>query len=153
LARRLVQNSRKGVLHATAADLILASHLKPGELLAQCAFTREAGLWMLSAPESHPRGYSSTLPADSDLASAISVLSARFDFVLLDCGAVNGAGQIWQVGPVVDDVFLVVAAGQTTRDQIAFAQRIIAQSGSHLSGCILNKRTYPIPPSIHRMLK
>jgi Mrp family chromosome partitioning ATPase len=72
--------------------------------------------------------------------------------VLLDCGAVNGAGQIWQVGQVVDDVFLVVAAGETTRDQITFAQRIVAQAGANLSGCILNKRTYPIPSLVHRLL-
>jgi Mrp family chromosome partitioning ATPase len=59
---------------------------------------------------------------------------------------------MWQVAPVVDDVFLVVAAGETKREQVTYAQRIIAQSGAPLSGCILNKRTYPLPGPLHRFL-
>lgn len=152
LARCLAERSRKGVLQANCSDLVLASHLKPGELLAQCSFTREAGLWLLSAPGRHSAANFSAPPGEADLISAMSVLSARFDFVLLDCGAVNSGGQIWQVGPIVDDVFLVVAAGETKRDQITYAQRIIAQSGGQLSGCILNKRTYPLPSFVHRLL-
>jgi Mrp family chromosome partitioning ATPase len=152
LARRLAERSRRGVLKADCADLVLASHLKPGELLAQCSFTRDAGLWLLSSADRDSASYFSERPGDPDVVSAMAVLSARFDFVLLDCGAMNVSGGIWQVAAVVDDVFLVVAAGETKREQVTYAQRIIAQSGAHLSGCILNKRTYPLPNVIHRLL-
>jgi Mrp family chromosome partitioning ATPase len=148
LARGLAKGSRRGVLEATCADLALASRLKAGDLLAQCFFSREAGLWQISAPGKTALD----IPGEADLLATVSVLSARFDFVLLDCGPVNLGGQIWQVGPVVDDVFLVVAAGETRLDQIAYAQRIITQSGAHLSGCVLNKRTYPLPSFLHRIL-
>jgi len=148
LARGLAKGSRRGVLEATCADLSLVSRLKAGDLLAQCFFAREAGLWQISTPSKTALDF----PGEADLLATVSVLSARFDFVVLDSGPVNLGGQIWQVGPVVDDVFLVVAAGETRLDQIAYAQRIINQSGAHLSGCILNKRTYPLPSFLHRIL-
>ena len=152
LARRLSERSHRGVLKADCADLVLASHLKPGELLAQCSFSRDAGLWLLSSPERDSGLCFSQRPGDADVVSAMAALSARFDFVFMDCGPVNVSGGIWQVADVVDDVFLVVAAGETKRDQVAYAQRIIAQTGAHLTGCILNKRTYPLPDAIHRLL-
>jgi Mrp family chromosome partitioning ATPase len=148
LARGLAKGSRRGVLEANCADLTQVSRLKAGDLLAQCFYSRDAGLWQISAPGKTALG----IPGESDLLAAVSVLSGRFDFVLLDCGPVNQGGNIWQVGPVVDDVFLVVAAGETRREQIAYAQRIVAQSGAHLSGCVLNKRTYPLPSFLHRLL-
>jgi hypothetical protein len=152
LATRLAGRSRRGVLQTSCADLILASHLKPSELIDQCSFVRDAGLWLLSAPQRSPRPNYREAPAEGDLNAAMLALRSRFDFVLLDCGAVNVGGGIWQMAPVVDDVFLVVAAGETKRDQVTYAQRIIAQSGAPLSGCILNKRTYPLPGMIHRLL-
>jgi Mrp family chromosome partitioning ATPase len=148
LARGLAKGSRRGVLEASCADLAVVSRLKAGDLLAQCFFSREAGLWQISTPGKTALD----IPGEADLLTTVSVLSARFDFVLMDCGPVNQGGQIWQAGPVVDDVFLVVAAGETRHDQIAYAQRIVAQSGAHLSGCILNKRTYPLPSFLHRLL-
>jgi Mrp family chromosome partitioning ATPase len=152
LARRLAARSRRGVLRTNCADLILASHLKPSELIDQCSFARDAGLWLLSSPLRSSRPNFREAPAENDLNAAMLALRSRFDFVLLDCGAVNVGGAIWQIAPVVDDVFLVVAAGETKRDQVTYAQRIIAQSGAPLSGCILNKRTYPLPGMIHRLL-
>jgi Mrp family chromosome partitioning ATPase len=150
LAKRLAKRSRRGVLQADCADLISASHLNPGELLDQCSFTREAGLWLLSSPDRRFRFADAS--GESDVQSAMMVLRSRFDYILLDCGAVNVSGGIWQVASIVEDVFLVVAAGATTRDQVSYAQRIIAQSGAPLTGCILNKRTYPLPNVIHRLL-
>jgi Mrp family chromosome partitioning ATPase len=152
LARRLAERAHRGVLKADCADLVLASHLKPGELLAQCSFSRDAGLWLLSSPGRDAESRFSERSGEADVVSAMAALSARFDFVFMDCGALNIGGGIWQVADVVDDVFLVVAAGETRRDQVAHAQRVIAQSGAHLTGCILNKRTYPLPGAIHRLL-
>jgi hypothetical protein len=152
LAKSLAVRSPKGVLRANCGDLLLASHLRPSELLAQCSFTQEAGLWLLSSSGLDTSPALLGGATESDLKSAMAVLCSRFDFVLLDCGAVNASGRIWQLASIVDDVLLVVAAGETRRNQISYAQRIIAQSGAHLSGCILNKRTYPLPGAIHRLL-
>jgi hypothetical protein len=152
LASQLAVRSRRGVLEADCADLCLASRLMPSELLAQCTFTNQAGLWLLSSPERGASSHFCDAASESDLKAAMLVLGSRFDFVLVDCGAVNVSGGMWQLAPIVDDVLLVVAAGETTRNQITYAQRIIVQSGAHLSGCILNKRTYPLPSGLHRLL-
>jgi Mrp family chromosome partitioning ATPase len=152
LARVLASKSRRGVLMADCADLVLASHLEPGDLLEQCCFTEDAGLRLLTGSDRGHRSSRVETSQDGGLAAAMSVLASRFDYVLLDCGAANVSGRMWQVASVVDDVFLVVAAGETKREQVTYAQRIIAQSGAPLSGCILNKRTYPLPGPLHRFL-
>lgn len=152
LARVLAGKSRRGVLMADCADLVLVSHLEPIDLLGQCSFTEDAGLWLLSGPDRSQRSSLVEKSQDGNLAAAMSVLASRFDFVLLDCGAANVSGRMWQFASVVDDVFLVVAAGETKREQVTYAQRIVAQSGAPLSGCILNKRTYPLPGALHRFL-
>jgi Mrp family chromosome partitioning ATPase len=152
LARLLAAKSRKRILQADCLDLFSTSSLPPADLLAHCWFTDQPGRWVLSpssergparVPESGPEG---------SLRHAMSVLDSQFDFVLLDCGAVTASGNLWRLAPVIDDLLLVVAAGETRRDQVLYAQRIIEQSGARLSGCILNKRTYPLPPLIHRWL-
>jgi len=149
LSRLLAARSRKRVLQADCADLFVASGLPPAELLSRCWFTEQPGRWKFSAPRL------AGLPDDApegNLSSAMEVLDSQFDFVLLDCGAITASGRLWQLAPLIDDLLLVVAAGETRRDQVIFAQRIIEQSGAHLAGCILNKRTYPLPSSIHRLL-
>jgi Mrp family chromosome partitioning ATPase len=157
LARRLAERSRKRVLQANCDDLFMASRLLmacrllPSELLAQCTFTEQAGLWHLSSERALSSRFLEASP-QHDLKGTMAVLDSRFDFVMLDCGAVNTSGRLWQLAPIVDDVLLVVAAGETKRSQVTYAQRLIARSGAHLAGCILNKRTYPLPDTIHRLL-
>ena len=150
LARLLTTKSSKRVLQADCRDLSVASGLTAAELIARCWFTDQPGRWRLAAPNGR-RAPDETTP-EGDLGSAIKVLDAQFDFLLLDYGAVTASGRLWQLAPFLDDLLLVVAAGETRRDQVLYAQRLIEQSGARLSGCILNKRTYPLPRIIHRML-
>ncbi len=152
LARLLATRSRKRVLQADCLDLFTASRLPPAELLAHCWFTDQPGRWILSPAEGTSASRLDESGPEGNLRHAMSVLNSQFDFVLLDCGAVTASGRFWHLAPVIDDLLLVVAAGETKRDQVLYAQRIIEQSGSRLSGCILNKRTYPLPPLIHRLL-
>lgn len=149
LGRLLAARSCKRILQADCADLFIASGFTPAELLSHCWFTEQPGRWRFSRPDGI--GLPSDAP-EGNLRSAMEVLESQFDFVLLDCGAITTSGRLWQLAPLIDDLFLVVAAGETRRDQVSFAQRIIAQSGAHLAGCILNKRTYPLPRPIHRLL-
>jgi len=52
----------------------------------------------------------------------------------------------------VDGVAVVVAAGQTRRDEILNAQRTIEQAGGKFLGFVLNKRRYPVPEWLYRRL-
>ena len=53
---------------------------------------------------------------------------------------------------MIDGVILVVAAGQTRRDQIEQARKLLESSACEVIGLVLNKRTYPIPGFISRIL-
>jgi Mrp family chromosome partitioning ATPase len=46
----------------------------------------------------------------------------------------------------------VVAAGETKRDQIVHAQKLLEILSCDVLGVILNKRTHPIPKFIYKHL-
>jgi Mrp family chromosome partitioning ATPase len=150
LARDLATLSRKRVLQADCEDLLAASALPSADIIAHCFYTDQSGRWRLTLPRAK-RGPRALMP-DGDPRDTIRVLDSHFDFVLLDCAAVTAQGWLWQVAPLLDDLFLVVAHGETRRDQVRYAQQLIAQAGARLSGCILNKRKYPLPGMLYRMM-
>jgi Mrp family chromosome partitioning ATPase len=152
IARMLAARSRKRILKVDSEDLIACTNLGPSELIAQCRFAELFGVWTLSPSRGGVTSQFRETGVSGDLRDTMAALDARFDFVLLDCGAVTSSGRLWQVAPFMDDLLLVVAAGETKRTQVAYAQRIIEQSGATLSGCVLNKRTYPLPDLIHRIM-
>lgn len=75
-----------------------------------------------------------------------------FDFVLIDAPAISTGQRGMRLGQSLDGVFLVVEAGKTKREQIEHAQRHFAASGARLLGVILNRRTYPIPEALYKIL-
>ena len=64
----------------------------------------------------------------------------------------NESGDALRLSQEADGVFLVVDAGKTRRDQIQYAQKLFAQTGRSLQGLILNRRTYPIPEFLYKLL-
>ncbi len=82
----------------------------------------------------------------------ISPTAKDFDFTLMDCPALMGAPQALRWTHSADGVFLVVAAGQTHVNQIQEAQRLLKNSASRLEGIILNRRSYPIPALLYKLL-
>ena len=79
-------------------------------------------------------------------------LRERFGFVLVDCPAIQESSAILTIGRTVDGVVLVVAAGETGRDEIRVAQQALTASSAKLLGLVLNKRKNPIPGPIGRLL-
>jgi hypothetical protein len=77
---------------------------------------------------------------------------ADFNYVLIDCPALTGAGDALRLSQDADGVFLVVAAQQTRRDQIEHAQKMLRHSTDRLLGLVLNKRTYPVPACLYKLL-
>ncbi len=75
-----------------------------------------------------------------------------FDYVLIDCPALNAAGDALRLSQDSDGVFLVVAAEQTRRDQIEHAQKMLRHSSDRLLGLVLNRRTYPVPEFLYKLL-
>ena len=85
--------------------------------------------------------------------AAIDKLTRLFSCVILDCPAVSGSPDISLVANLVSSVLLVVGAGSSTKSQVVHAEQVIVSSGGSLSGCILNRRTYPIPAKLYKLLK
>jgi Mrp family chromosome partitioning ATPase len=150
LARQLTTKSRKRVLQADFRDLFLASGCTATELMSQCVFTDQQGRWRLSAPRGM-RVLHDLVP-EGDLRRALATLESQFDFLVVDCAAVTTSGWLWPLAPFLDEVLLVVAAGETRRQQVHYAQQLIEEAGARLSGCVLNKRTYPLPEAVYRLL-
>ena len=82
----------------------------------------------------------------------VDVERSDFDFVLIDCPAVTEAGDALRLAPEADGVFLIVGAGETTRDQVEQAQRVLRYASGHLRGIVLNRRTYPVPKFLYKLI-
>ena len=89
---------------------------------------------------------------DNDPA-VVDVLSRSFGFILIDCPALTKSADAILVAPQTDGVFLVVAAGETRRDEIHRARALIREASGNLAGLVLNKRTYPVPSSIFKLFR
>lgn len=83
----------------------------------------------------------------------VDVLSRSFGFILIDCPALTKSADAILIAPQTDGVFLVVAAGETRRDQIHRARALIREASGNLAGLVLNKRTYPVPSSIFKLFR
>ena len=82
----------------------------------------------------------------------IASLRQRYDAILLDCGSLESSSDLLRLAPLSDWVLLVVEAGRTGKIQIDRAARVISEAGGTLAGCVLNKRRYPVPNWLYRLL-
>lgn len=82
----------------------------------------------------------------------VTGLRERYSCILLDCGSLESSTDLLRLAPLSDGVVLVVEAGRTGKDQIDRAARVIREAGGTLLGCVLNKRRYPVPDWLYRLL-
>lgn len=75
-----------------------------------------------------------------------------FDYTVIDCRALLTGAHALRWTNSADGVFLVVAAGMTHVNQIEETQRLLKASASRLEGIILNRRNYPIPKFLYKLL-
>jgi len=76
----------------------------------------------------------------------------RFDAIAIDCGSLEKSFDLLRVAREADGVVLVVEAGRTSKSQIDRAAKLVSESGGTLLGFVLNKRRYPIPRWLYRLL-
>jgi Mrp family chromosome partitioning ATPase len=111
----------------------------------------------LSAPSelSKMLGAPSTCSAEHSEGSseyAIEAARVRSRCVLIDCGSFESSVDLLQVASKVDGVVLVVEAGTTDKHQIERVALSITNSGGILLGVVMNKRRYPVPTWLYRVL-
>jgi len=82
----------------------------------------------------------------------VDSLRVSFDNILIDCRALGTSAEVAVLASNVDGIVIVVEAGQSRRDEILNAQRIIENAGGNFLGFVLNKRRYPVPEWLYRRL-
>ena len=139
-----------------------------------CHPTNIENLWMLPALEKAARKNGAAADDDEDIQAlpkrsylmriakqgeeidtglnSVDALRVSFDNILIDCRSLKLSSEAAVLGSSVDGVAVVVAAGQTRRDEIMNAQRTIEQAGGKFLGFVLNKRRYPVPEWLYRRL-
>jgi len=65
----------------------------------------------------------------------------KYDYVVVDSPPVGGAADALLLAQQADAVVLVLAAGETQKDAVTEAKRLLAAADANLLGCLLNKAT------------
>ena len=82
----------------------------------------------------------------------LRLLGKHFKHVLIDCHTVGNSPALTATAKLVDGIVLVASAGQTRRDEIYRAERIVEAAQGKVLGLILNKRKYPIPGWLYKRI-
>jgi Mrp family chromosome partitioning ATPase len=76
----------------------------------------------------------------------------HYDRIVLDCGSMEASSSLMRLGPVSDGVVIVAEAGKVSKRHMDRAAQVVRQAEGTLIGIVLNKRRYPIPAWLYRML-
>ena len=79
-------------------------------------------------------------------------LKDSFDQVLIDCPALQDSADALILSPLVDGVVVVVEANRTKREQVNYSLQNLERSTANIIGLVLNKRTYPLPNWLNRLI-
>jgi hypothetical protein len=85
-------------------------------------------------------------------ATSVSRMRDCYDCLLLDLGCFDASPGLTRVASHCDGVVLVAAAGQASKAQMRRAAQTVHRAEGKLLGVVLNKRTYPIPAWLYRLL-
>jgi cellulose biosynthesis protein BcsQ len=106
-------------------------------------------------PEMFPEETEAIAPISirSDLDQGVANLQTLryvYDYVLVDCPSMSESGDAAFFASAVDGVVLVVEAEKTRKEQVRNTLSTFEMADANILGCVLNKRTYPIPDWIYR---
>lgn len=143
------------LVRETGEKVLITEALAPEALTARCLAWAPGGVREV-APDiwaAMPGNGSGCTMRQDVKQAAVDTDAHGFAFVLVDCPPLDYSTQAVSWGARVDALFLVVAAGESTAEELRRARFAIAQSGSRLAGLILNKRTYPVPEPLFRLFR
>jgi len=164
-AVELAQRTGKRTLIADAGNLHRADMLHYSQVAKFCSQTNVPQLYVFSPDDNsaktesaektektrqlQPRNRKSELEQGLD---NLQTLRFVFDYVFLDCSALQTADTAALFAPSVDGVVVVVEAERTRKEQVRNAMNTIETAKGNLLGCVLNKRRYSIPQWIYSRL-
>lgn len=158
LAKEIATHTQRRVLAVDSMGLQNLRVADPHMISKQCAETQIENLHTMPAETAGLMGLrrpaqTSEWNGDPEYRlSCIKALRWNFDYVLVDCPSLSVSSDATTLASIVDGVAVVVAAGQTRREQIRRSQRVIEQAGGNFLGFVLNQRSYPVPGWLYRRL-
>jgi capsular exopolysaccharide synthesis family protein len=121
-----------------------------GEIRSFSKQVRDEDLWLLSSG-SLIADPSSLLTGDG-MRNRVAELRKEFDYVLIDAPALATFADGIVLGQLADGVVLVLEANCTRRESASKIAESLRAAQIRILGAVLNKRTYPIPKLLYRML-
>jgi Mrp family chromosome partitioning ATPase len=158
LAKEIATHTQRRVLAVDSMGLQNLRVADPHLISKQCSETQIENLHTMPAATEGLLGLrrqpmTSEWQSDPEYRlSCIKALRWNFDYVLVDCPSLSVSSDATTLASLVDGVAVVVAAGQTRREQIRRAQRVIEQAGGSFLGFVLNQRSYPVPGWLYHRL-
>lgn len=158
-AVELARRTGKRTLIADADNLQQADMLQYNQVAKFCSQTNVPNLYVFShdgekkeaeiTQHLQPKSRRGGLEQGLD---NLQTLRFVFDYVFLDCSALNTSDAAALFAPSVDGVVVVVEAERTRKEQVRNALKTIETAKGNLLGCVLNKRRYSIPKWIYSKL-
>ena len=110
----------------------------------------QQNLWLLSSGTLAVD--SPSLLASEQLRRCIAELRQEFDFVIVDAPPLNRYSDGIVLGQLSDGLVLVIEANTTRREAVAAITQSLQAAKVPILAAVLNKRTFPIPESIYKIL-
>jgi polysaccharide biosynthesis transport protein len=107
-------------------------------------------LWLMPCRQGLAGSHTS-LPPDR-LSLRLRELRTEFEYLLIHAPAASVSSDAVQLGRLADGVVLVVRANSTHRETARKAKESLQCGNVTLLGAVLNKRTFPIPYALYRIL-
>jgi polysaccharide biosynthesis transport protein len=124
---------------------------RPQMPLDRAVSIKSTNLWALPCAPS--RSAPSSLMSMTALKARLAEFRSQFGFILIDSPPVNLSADAITLGQMADGVILVIESSMTRREAARRAKQNLESSQVALLGVVLNKRTYPVPELVYRMLR
>ena len=82
----------------------------------------------------------------------LKTLRDHFDYILVDFQSSKMSGGIPVLAEMTDGFVMVVAGGETRREDVERSRRLIETVGGKILGLVLNKRRYPVPDWLYKKM-
>ncbi|HEY6442163.1 MAG TPA: CpsD/CapB family tyrosine-protein kinase [Candidatus Acidoferrales bacterium] len=112
--------------------------------------TRIANLWVMTCGMVEKFG--KIAPEPGRLRSRLAELRHEFDYLLIDTPTINPHADAVPIAQLVDGIILVVGSNSTRREPARMARERLDAARVPVLGAVLNRRTYPIPEALYRIL-
>jgi len=135
-------NSEPGLLDVMAGEVDLKAAVQP---------TTVPTLFALTSGDPRRTG-SNRLILPSALRERVLSLTNDYDFVLVDCPAVNAYEDAAVTSATCDAVVLVIEGGRTLREEAQASKALLMRAHARILGVFMNKRKLYVPQFLYDRL-